>query len=154
MEIIKDFLQEIGITTSENPVIKNPMTINYQEIKEQYGLESQSDIVWIKFTCDGYVGVVATSDDINFDFPSSKNDYDKKHKVYNSYTKKNEDKWIFNSSGILVHKLNKVWDESFVLVFPLKCIPTGYKRGDIEHAIGNLLIENEIPIIDYYSHLY
>ena len=154
IEIIKEFLSDIGITTSENPVMNNPLSINYRKIKEQYQLEDQRDIVWLKFTQDGYLGVVATSDDINFDIPNSKDDYDKKHKVYNTYTQKYEEQWIFNTSGILVHKLNKSWDESFVVLFPLKEITHGFKRGDIEHAIGNLLIENNVPILDYYSHMY
>ena len=33
-------------------------------------------------------------------------------------------------------------------------IPKGYKRADIEEAVGNLLIEKRVPILDYYSHLY
>lgn len=107
-----------------------------------------------KFTKDGYVGVVATSDDINFDVPNSSSDYDKKHKVYNTYLKKWEDKWVYNSSGIIIHKLGKQWDESFVLIFPLKNIPQGYGRGDVERAVGNLLIEKGVPILDFYSHIY
>ena len=154
IEIIKKFLSDIGITTSENPVMNNPLSINYRKIKEQYQLEDQRDIVWLKFTQDGYLGVVATSDDINFDIPNSKDDYDKKHKVFNKYTQKYEEQWIYNTSGILVHKLNKSWDKSFVLLFPLKGITHEYKRGDIERAIGNLLIEKNVPILDYYSHMY
>lgn len=154
IEIIKIFLKDIGITTAENPVVSEPLKIDYEEMKETYGLDNKSDLVWLAFTSDGYVGVVAVSDDINFDIPNDKDDYDKKQKVYNAYTKKYEDKWLFNTSGIIVHKLGKVWDESFVLVFPLKNIPARYKRGDIEHAIGNLLIENKVPILDLYSHLY
>ena len=43
--------------------------------------------------------------------------------------------------GIIIHKLGKEWDESFVLIFPLKGIPNGYTRSDVEAAIGNMLIE-------------
>lgn len=62
--------------------------------------------------------------------------------------------WIHNSSGILVHQLGKEWDESFVLVFPLANIPCGYNRYDIERAIGNMLIAEGVPVIDFYSHNY
>ena len=154
IDIIKTFLMKTGITTADNPVVRNPSDIDYQEIKKKYNLDNKKDIAWLKFTTDGYVGVVATSDDINFDYPNSEEDYDKRYRVYNPYTKKTESKWVYNTSGILLHKLNKIWDESFVLVFPLSDIPVGYKRGNIEHAIGNLLIENDVPIIDYFSHLY
>ena len=152
--IIKDFLGNIGIKTIENPLIENPLEINYQEIKEKFKLNDQKDIVWLKFTTDGHIGVVAASDDVNFDFPNSMDEYDKKHKVFNPYTKKYEDEWVYNTSGILLHKLYKTWDKSFILLFPLNGIPYGYNRSHIEHAIGNLLIENKVPILDYFSHLY
>ena len=60
----------------------------------------------------------------------------------------------YNSSGILVHKLKKEWDESFVLVFPLRKLKEscGYSRHNIEMALGNYLIEQNVPIIDFYSH--
>lgn len=44
------------------------MTINYEQIKRQYNLKKQSDIIWMKFTIDEYLGVVASSNDINFDY--------------------------------------------------------------------------------------
>lgn len=50
--------------------------------------------------------------------------------------------------------LKKSWDTSFLLVFPLSNIPEGYKRGDIEMAVGNYLSTKGVPIIDYYSHMY
>lgn len=144
-DMITKFLKKIGITTNDLPEYKNPLPFNYQGIKEKFNLVDERDIVWIKFTQDGYIGVVATSNDINFNYPTSENDYEKKDEDGN---------WIFNTSGIIVHKLNKKWDESFVLVFPLAEIPDGYIRGDIEEAVGNLLIQNNVPILDYYSHIY
>lgn len=145
-DLTKSFLKSIGIGTIDNPIYENPLPFDYQKMKEEFKLDDERDIVWIKFTKDGYIGVVATSNDINFNYPSGENDYDKKDKK--------KDKWIFNTSGILVRKLNKEWDESFVLVFPLIGISDGYVRGDIEEAIGNMLIENNVPILDYYSHIY
>ena len=150
---IKEFLNEIGISTIENPIY-SPQKLDYSRIKAEFDLEDERDLVWIKFTKDGYVGVVATSNDVNFDIPQSSHEYDKKHIVYNPYSKEYEETWLHNSSGILVHKLGKEWNTDFVLIFPLKNIPKGYKRADIEEAVGNLLIEKRVPILDYYSHLY
>ena len=94
------------------------------------------------------------SNDINFDIPPNESVYDNKVWKYDEYTKKNELVWKYNSSGILVHKLKKEWDESFVLVFPLRKLKEswGYSRHNIEMAIGNYLIEQNVPIIDFYSH--
>jgi predicted lipase len=83
----------------------------------------------LKFTTDGYLGVVAGSFDINF-----------------SYEK---------TAGRLVNSVGKVWDETFVLIFPLtKDILNGRKKTDIETAVGNYLIDKGVPIIDFYSHNY
>ncbi len=153
IRLILTFLKEVGIATSSNPQIA-VNEIDYSKIKANYNLDNERDIVWLKFTEDGYLGVVATSNDINFDIPDCKEDYDKKHWVYNVYSKRKEKNWIYNSAGILVHKIGKRWDTSFALLFPLANIPAGYSRKDVETAIGNMLIENGVPIIDYYSHIY
>lgn len=153
IEYIKRYLRKIGIITIENPVL-NPKCIDYDILQAKFKLEDKRDLIWLKFTKDGYLGVVATSNDINFDIPKDQSEYDKKHKVYDLYLKKYKEDWIHNSSGIIIHKLGKVWNESFVLVFPLKDIPNGYKRTDVEKAVGNMLIDNNVPILDYYSHIY
>lgn len=144
-DLIISFLNGIEIETTNQPIYENPLPFDYQGMKEEFKLDDERNIVWIKFTTDGYIGVVAISNDINFNYPTSESDYDEKDK---------NGKWTFNTSGILIRKLNKFWDESFVLVFPLVNIPYGYKRGDIEEAVGNFLINNNIPILDYYSHIY
>lgn len=147
-EYVKEFLKANSISTAEDP--EYPGKVDYSAIKNEYNLKDERDIVWMKFTVDGYLGVVATSNDINFDIPPSSDEYDEK--VLD--TKKEKEIWKWNSSGILVHKLMKKWDESFVLVFPLANIPDGYDRGDVEKAIGNYLIKKNVPIIDYFSHMY
>lgn len=152
--LILKFLKKVGIHTSCQKIQTSLEEINYSNIKKEHELKDERDIVWLKFTKDGYLGVVAVSNDINFQIPKYKKDYDEKHWVYNDYEKRKKEEWVYNSSGILVHKLGKEWDDSFVLVFPLKNIPDGYSRRDIEQAIGNMLIENNVPIIDYYSHMY
>lgn len=150
-DIIIDFLQKIGIKTTEEPeyLLNSIEDIEYKNIVKKYALDKgkENDLVWLKFTKDGYVGVVAVSNDINFSIPRNEKEYDLKQDY-------NTKKWKYNTSGIIIHYLGKEWDESFVFIFPLYTIPNGYKRSDIEKAIGNYLIEKNIPILDYYSHLY
>ena len=99
----------------------------YNVIRDRFRLKHPEDIVWLKFTTKGHLGVVAKSFDINYDYTYS--------------------------SGILVKQVNEKWDTSFVLIFPLTSEVLGnYTNGDIELAIGNYLISKKVPIIDYYSH--
>lgn len=149
IELLTDFLSDwpdppqnlprvIEYNTSDCEVDPNrtnrQLKIEYDEIQGKYGLDEPGDIIWLKFTEsakdseNGHLGVVATGMDVNFSYD--------------------------NSSGILIRHVKKNWDESFVLIIPLPDIPHGYRRHDIEKAIGNYLIEKEIPIIDFYSHLY
>lgn len=153
IDYINELLKAIGITQVQFPIM-SPSEVNYTSLKEKFDLDDERDIVWIKFTEDGFVGVVATSNDINFNIPPNASVYDNKILKYNGYTKKDELVWKYNSSGILVHKLKKKWNESLVLVFPLKELSENctYSRHEIEMAIGNYLIEQQVPIIDYYSH--
>lgn len=102
------------------------MTVNYEHIKRQYGLDRQSDIVWIKFTTDGYIGVVASSNDINFNYDTN--------------------------SGKLIQSVNKEWDEDKIIIVPLPNIKGRQERLLIEKMIGNYLNDNKVPIIDLYSH--
>lgn len=150
---INNFLMGIDIEKVSTPKIA-VSEINYNIIKNTYDLNDERDIVWVKFTKDGYIGVVAVSNDINFDIPMSKEKYNKKIQVYNNWSKQYEEKWQHNTSGIIVHYLKKSWEDSFVLLFPLKNIPKDLPRGDIERGIGNYLIDKEIPILDFYSHNY
>ena len=102
----------------------------YNIIKDKFQLDCANDIIWLKFTKDGYLGVVADSFDINYN--------------YN------------NTSGKLLKKLNpeKEWDDSFVIIIPItpEIKNNKYTRKQIETAIGEFLIDNDVPIIDYYSH--
>lgn len=146
-EIIKyvnEFLEKIGMQEVKFPKTKVEQ-INYEKIRKENGLKDKRDIVWLKFTRDGYLGVVATSNDINFDMPQSECEYKEKIRAK---------KWKYNTSGIIVHHLNKKWNESFLLIFPLINIPKELKRGDVERGIGNYLIDKGVPILDFYSHNY
>lgn len=110
----------------------------YDDIKDKFGLERVSDILWFKFTDKGHLAVVASSCDINWD---------------NSL-----------SCGILVDEVGEAFDTSFLFVFPLtqqmirsKSDPSSFYRkytvAELELAVGNYLIDKGVPIIDYYSHM-
>lgn len=153
IKYVNDFLISIGMNKEDSPR-RNLHQIDYEEIKEDKKLKCEQDIIWMKFTTKGYLGVVATSNDINFNIPENKSEYNLKEWKYNEYKREKYLDWKYNSSGILVHQLNQKWDTSFVLVFPLSNFPEGYKRGDIERAVGNYLIDKKVSIIDFYSHNY
>lgn len=154
IDLTNEFLGIIGIKQVANPkrmafeFFSNQENIlDYEEIKNTYQLNNRKHLIWMKFTKDGYLGVVAVSDDVNFTIPSCKEDYNKKT------IKNGKTGWKFNTSGIIIHSLGKTWDESFVLVFPLPGIGDG-QRNDIECGVGQYLISKNVPILDYYSHRY
>lgn len=157
IKLVNELLESVGIKTIDEKNAKmDPNEVNYDELMETYHLGDQRDIVWLKFTKSGHVGVVASSNDIGFDIPQDAAEYNIKIKEYNKFKRCYEDKWKYTTSGILVHSVNEQWDESFVLVFPLESNETScrYSRHEIEIAIGNYLEKNNVPIIDYYSHNY
>ena len=108
--------------------------VSYSKIAKSSGIEDEKNLIWIKFaktegnqSGDRYVATVGAGSDINIC-------------------------WDCKSiSGKLVAHAGLVWDDSLVLVIPVR-LCDGKKRDDFEKEIGNLLIENKIPIIDYYSH--
>ena len=128
INLINQFLYNIKVTSrciliEGLDILK---TVNYEYIKHQYGLYSQSDIVWLRFTIDGYLGVVASSNDINFSYDTN--------------------------SGRLIQFVNKEWDENRIIIIPLPNIKSRQERLLIEKMIGNYLNDNNVPIIDLYSH--
>ncbi len=150
------FIKAYGLKVWDgNNIVKTDnidLTEFNKKTKQTYsGITSKKDIIWIKFA-DNRVGVVACSNDINFDIPSTKDEYD--DEIISTSGKKKS--WKYNTSGILVHSVNLKWDDSFFLVFPLLGLKKGKEgtkqRHDIETGIGNYLILNDVPIIDYYSH--
>lgn len=157
VKLVNNLLESIGIKAVDEKMAKmNPNEVSYEELKKRYHLTDERDIVWMKFTTSGHVGVVACSNDIGFDLPQDKSEYNDKVNVYNKFSKMDEEKWKYTTAGILVHSVGEKWDESFVLVFPLECTDMScqYKRHEVEIAIGNYLEANNVPIIDYYSHNY
>ena len=128
LNLINSFLNDIEVKS--NCILIDGldilMTINYEHIKRQYKLDSQSDIVWMRFTTDGYLGVVASSNDINFDSNTN--------------------------SGKLINSVHKEWDKNRIIIVPLPNIKGRNERVMIEKMIGNYLSDNKVPIIDLYSH--
>ena len=156
IKFVNSFIKAYGLKVYDGNNIVKTDNINLTEFnkktKQIYnGITSEKDIIWIKFA-DNRVGVVACSNDVNFDIPSTKDEYDEI--IFTRNGKKKG--WKYNTSGILVHSVNLKWDDSFFLVFPLIGLKKGKegkkKRHDIETGIGNYLILNDVPIIDYYSH--
>ena len=147
----KECLISLGLDTTKMKIIDDikmfpPYDKNfYEKIKDSFSLDDERDIVWMKFTKKkGHIGVVATSNDINFDMPQDLCDYDKK---------KDNGKWLYNFSGVLVKYLEEEWNEEYVFVFPLaKQTNHPYTRHMVEKEIGNYLIDKGVPILDYYSH--
>ncbi len=143
IQYVNEFLDSLDMHKVSDPKVKvkdrEKRRIEYSEVENIDKIEDRDDIVWIKFTKDGYIGVIGTSRDIFFDIPESEDEYtDEKH----------------TTSGIILHHLGKKWDEDEVLIFPLFKIPSGLNRSDIESGIGNYLIEKKVPILDFYSHDY
>ncbi|WP_297723474.1 hypothetical protein [uncultured Mobiluncus sp.] len=150
-EIIKyvnEFLKALDMPTVESPRLDLPSGLINDELEDYIDSHLYApicdaggdcrDLVWMKFTNLGFLGVVAVSNDINFDIPKDGDSHLCKRKT----------------SGIIVHALGQSWDRRFVLAFPLKSIPEDLRRGHIETGIGNYLIERNVPILDYYSHRY
>lgn len=135
-----EFLRILQMIPVSDPYyeLENSNVVLYKEIERMYNLEDERDIVWMKFTDDGYLVVVATSNDVVFNSPLSKNDYNDDH----------------DTSGIIVHYLGKKWNEKFILLFPLIRIPKYLNRKDIERGIGNYLVDKKVSILDFYSHNY
>ncbi|WP_215523528.1 hypothetical protein [Varibaculum prostatecancerukia] len=143
-----EFLAALGIPEVETPRFAFPPGLTDDEL-DRYLEENlyepisasggnRKDLVWMKFTDQGFLGVVAASADINFDIrKDGETDLGKR-----------------TVAGIIVHGLKQTWDRSFVLAFPLKSIPEDLTCSGIETGIGNYLISQDVPILDYYSHRY
>lgn len=127
---VNEFLLALDMEIVENPVVEfegdfsEKLSELYKKVEEETG--DEDNIIWIKFTIDGYLGVVATSADVNFNMEKN--------------------------SGRIIEHVKKKWDESFVLIFPLKKIPPNLNKQLIESGIGNYLISKNVPILDFYSH--
>lgn len=107
--MVENFLLQIGVETG-------------------HSISNIGDFIWIKFTKDNFVGVVAAGCDFNFSYK--------------------------NRSGEYVKHNKKEWNKDLFLVFPISKYPEGKTRGEIERTVGNYLADNKVPIIDFFSHNY
>lgn len=131
LEICQEYFKLIGMENIK--IIKYQYDVNinrikrgfYSNIKNDNNLADKNDIIWLKFTTDGFLGVVATSADINL----------------------NEN----CTSGKIISALCKKWDKE-IIIFPLQNIPKDLNRQRIESGLGNYLISKGVPILDYFSH--
>lgn len=159
INLTTEFLYESGYWDKSNDILKpyiiktpqflNPKRktknkriadIDYIKIKTIFSLNSEKHIIWMKFTKNNYLGVVARSNDINFEIPPNEcNDENELRK--------------YISSGVILHKLEEEWDETYVLIFPIPNVGD-YEMSDIECGIGQYLIEKKVPILDYYSYTF
>lgn len=144
--LVNDFLLSLNMKVISNPEYSPRKVedraigirrINYSKIWDDNKPEQaeKEDIVWIKFVeakeeKDRYISVVGVGCDISFT-DNTKNT---------------------TSSGKIIKELDLEWDDKEMFIFPLKNIPAGLKRSDIESGIGNYLIDNGVPILDFYSH--
>lgn len=130
-EHIENILEDLGITHQTDlywDLKKKPLNKDfYMSIKKDNpGMKDEKDIVWIKFTQSGYIGVVASSTDINFD--------------------------ITNTSGKIIKFVGEEWNKDFVIIIPLENMNNDLNYQLVESIIGNYLIKKGVPILDYYSH--
>lgn len=144
---INGVLKSLKIPVTDNPRVElSPDTsnnIDYEKIQIENGLENKNDILWVKFTKDGYLGVVTTGATVNFEVPPSAD-------LYNARYTEN---WLYNTAAIITHHLDKKWDTSFVLIFPLKNMPSSYYAVDVEQVVENHLIDKNVPILDFYHNI-
>lgn len=136
-----EYLAALGVEPVKKPKFDTPVDATDQELKKflkttLYETVHERDLIWMKFTSDGFLGVVAASTDVNFYIPSGEE----------------TDLRDWNTAGLIVHSLAKSWDRSFILAFPLLGIPADLQCGGIEAGIGNYLIMRSVPILDFYSH--
>lgn len=170
INLTNSFLQSNGLKSVDNPKFTNFSVGNGKQgyrtvvgindgelenkINDHFGLvenplNDSKHVIWMKFAKNGQLGVVAAGNDYNFDIPPSSDVY---NETNDGKQKCKCNKWKYATSGIILHKLNLEWDESFLLIFPLHGIENIQRRNLIEKGIGNFLLKNDVPIIDFYSH--
>lgn len=158
IEWTNEFLTAYGMTIFDGNNEINITDVSLDDLNKNMklvfkGITNIKDIIWMKFTKKSdHLGVVACSNDINFDIPPNKACYDEPCRVVNEKIKR----WKYNTSGIIVHSVDQEWNKNYVLVFPLIGLCDGdegkKQRHEIETGIGNYLIFKGVPILDYYSH--
>lgn len=142
-EIVLDCLKRIGLPQAA-AIWADPRAVDYAAIRKQYRLKDKGEILFLKFSADGFIGVIGTGSEINFDYPPCRQDYNKR----------TGSDWAYHTSGILLSHVNKIWDQGSVMICPLRIENLPFTRRQVATAVGNYLSEQGVPIIDYYSHHY
>jgi len=157
VEYVNYYLSALEISTTDpveakiegeklREAVESPNSF-YAWLKKARGHKDERDIVFMQFANCGRLAIVANSTDIGFPkLVEPKGRY-----TQYDYKKLKNGCYI---SEIILHYLEKEWDESFVLVFPILELPEGMSSHKIERSIGNYLISKEVPILDYYSHMF
>ena len=150
IKYVNEFLKKINMKTTQemsfNPEVlleNGSRKIKYAEIAKHNKLDDKRDRVWMTLTKGGYISVIGTGCDISFSTWAEDNTT---AGLINKYLKSNPPKEHCSYEF--------EWDNSLVLIFPLKKIPGDLNRSDIESGIGNYLIYKKVPILDFYSHNY
>lgn len=129
---VNNCLQKNGYKTVNEPLIKRGGSEKISKIKNIVN-NYDRDLIWMKFTTDKFLGCVAfskgttTNKDVNFK--------------------------MNNKSGKIINSCRKFWDTSFILCFPL--IPkneNAVPSKQMEYKVGECLISENVPILDYFSH--
>ncbi len=118
----------------------SPQNINYKEINEKYETNAEGHIIWIQFVKSGHVAVVGAGKDIGF--PKNK-----KSGTWSILSKLSNVEW--NKEKVIIIAIRGLDKESVGLKNVdnlLKC------RNGVEQCIGEYLIKNNIPILNYYQH--
>ena len=150
VRLVNTFLEQVGISINDkfdNIVMVKPQEentkgrISYWDIKRKSDISCKENIVWIKFNKSGCISVIGVGCDIFF---TEKAKRETSAGRINAFLKQMDEHEEYE------------WDEESVLVFPLIGLNDlkEYDRSDIESGIGNFLIANDVPILDYYSHNY
>ena len=141
-KILEGALDEIARETENNVkgkvLLKKPEEIDYEQIKEDYNTNDASHIIFIQFTKKGHVAVVGAGKDMSFS------------------------KKVSCGTWAIISAIDYVeWDNEFAMVIPIsnikKCrIEKGdniltYRNG-VERYLGDYLLKNDIPILNYYQH--
>ena len=140
LRIISECLKEKGIDGEVLLVESIPQNINFEDIMTYYNTNGEGHIIWIEFVKSGHVAVVGAGKDIGF--PQNRN----------------------KGTWSILSKLSNVeWDKTKVIIIPIRGLDKrsfGLKnvdnllkcRNGVEHCIGEYLIKNNVPILNYYQH--
>lgn len=117
--------------------------INYSKIHAEYQTNAIGHIIWLQFTKQGHIAVVGAGKDIGFPVNAK------------------------SGTSYILKKVNLEWDKSNIIIIAIKNLDNksvGLKniktfnnnvlkcRNGVEHYIGDYLITQNIPIINFYQH--